>query len=71
MAGNISEWVYDWFGDYSIQAVRDPVGAAISTARVVRGGSWKGYAFSMRAARRVGDPPTYRGDYHGFRLIRY
>ncbi len=42
MAGNVSEWVYDWFDDdyYLVSPESNPTGPDEGTQRVVRGGAW-------------------------------
>ena len=42
MAGNVSEWVADWFSDtyYQSSPSSNPIGPDTGTDRVVRGGSW-------------------------------
>lgn len=67
MAGNIGEWVYDWYdsawyrvqqGDASLQL--NPTGPAAGTQRVVRGGSWDNPPFFARAVHRLsGDPAGF------------
>lgn len=43
MAGNVAEWVLDWYAPdtYRIAAPPDPGGPAAGVYRVVRGGSWR------------------------------
>jgi formylglycine-generating enzyme required for sulfatase activity len=41
MAGNVDEWVKDWFGNYTAGASVDPTGPASGQKRVIRGGNWK------------------------------
>jgi formylglycine-generating enzyme required for sulfatase activity len=54
MAGNVSEWVSDWYGAgyYSSSASSDPRGPLATKARVVRGGSWLDNRYGVRAALR-------------------
>ena len=40
MAGNVWEWVNDWYGPYSTAGQTDPKGAEAGTEHVIRGGSW-------------------------------
>jgi len=67
MSGNVLEWCWDWFGDYSSGAQTDPQGASSGSNRVLRGGSWK---FSLHSTSRHSGIPYYRGSDVGFRLAR-
>ncbi|GAB4468138.1 MAG: hypothetical protein Kow00124_02070 [Anaerolineae bacterium] len=42
MAGNVAEWVADWYGAayYSVSPAENPTGPESGTTRVVRGGAW-------------------------------
>jgi formylglycine-generating enzyme required for sulfatase activity len=41
MAGNVAEWVYDWYGDnyYSTSPYENPTGPGLGESKVIRGGS--------------------------------
>ncbi len=71
MLGNIAQWTQDCYGDYA-NAPNDG-GAAESencTQRIVRGSSWNGKPWFMRAASRDYYPAVNRNDTTGFRLAR-
>jgi len=59
MAGNVAEWVNDYYGaDYynqmanQPQPVYDPQGPTIELRKVLRGGSWDGVPFFSRSVHR-------------------
>jgi formylglycine-generating enzyme required for sulfatase activity len=70
MHGNVSEWCWDWYGDYVSTAQTDPTGASFGTYRVIRGGSWNNSAAGARSALRNTIAPSYRYASVGFRLTR-
>jgi formylglycine-generating enzyme required for sulfatase activity len=71
MAGNVNEWVNDWYGDYSGAPQTDPTGPASGASRVVRGGSWFVNPYDLRASDRDYVTPVlpYYGGI-GFRVAR-
>ena len=70
MIGNVWEWTFDWYGSFPRGSTTDPVGPPSGSNRVFRGGGWYNFAGYCRAAIRVGDRPSFRGNYLGFRPSR-
>jgi formylglycine-generating enzyme required for sulfatase activity len=70
MSGNVLEWCWDWYGDYSSEARTDPVGPVSGADRVQRGGSWFDTEWSARSSNRVHLNPSYVYNTFGFRLVR-
>ncbi len=70
MTGNVWEWCWDWWGNYTSTPQTNPTGPASSYERVVRGGSWYMPAECCRITFRVvGDPFNSVGSI-GFRAVR-
>ncbi len=74
MAGNVAEWVYDWYLptyytqlSQSATAVINPTGPVAGTERVVRGGSWDAVPFFSRSVHRQSYNPVGETLWIGFR----
>jgi formylglycine-generating enzyme required for sulfatase activity len=70
LSGNVWEWCWDWYGDYSASAQTNPRGPANGTERVRRGGSWYNSASGVTTGFRFGSDPAGGQDHVGFRLVR-
>ena len=72
MAGNIAEWVQDWFGFdyYAYLPNRNPPGPTSGRYKGVRGGSWKSKPNMLRTATRGGSLPDQRAATVGFRCAK-
>lgn len=65
MAGNVSEWVEEWFARYDVLGDSYP-----REYRICRGGGWESAPFATRVANRGGLAPQNCSDALGFRVAR-
>lgn len=70
MHGNVSEWVWDYYGAYGEAAVTDPTGPEEGSLRVNRGGGWNDFAKNLRSAFRASLPADGSSSSVGFRVAR-
>jgi sulfatase modifying factor 1 len=73
MAGNVMEWVADWYNAnyYQTSPNRNPKGPETGSTRVVRGGSWfYANAGFFRCAYRFNSDPSSENNNGGFRCAR-
>ena len=69
MAGNVAEWVADWYGEdyYAASPYKNPPGPKRGDFRILRGGSWFNTANALRTTFRLWNYPNLRSETIGFR----
>jgi len=69
--GNLSEWVWDWWGNTfpNPADLSDPRGPSNGDERVLRGASWLFSAYSLHSATRDSIRPSHRSRNLGFRVV--
>jgi eukaryotic-like serine/threonine-protein kinase len=71
MAGNVSEWVSDWYGVmyYGISPYTNPTGPSSGEDHVLRGGSWINIGYYLRVSDRSTPSPDFGLHGIGFRCV--
>ena len=72
MAGNVWEWVNDWYSEtyYQDSPLSNPLGPDSGTYRVLRGGSWSNRVDDVRTTSRIKYDPMDTSNGIGFRCAR-
>jgi iron(II)-dependent oxidoreductase len=71
MAGNVAEWVADWYDPkyYDNSDDENPSGPETGEMKVIRGGSWKNPGVGLRSTNRGGNFPEVFSTGVGFRCV--
>lgn len=71
MAGNVAEWVADWYDPYyyAESSNNNPAGPPTGEMKVIRGGSWKNPGVGLRSSNRGANFPEIFSTGVGFRCV--
>ena len=68
--GNVSEWVWDWYGEYKTDSEINPTGTESGAYKVARGGGWNDMPKHLRSAYRIVYPANVPLYSIGIRVAR-
>jgi formylglycine-generating enzyme required for sulfatase activity len=69
MAGNVREWVSDWFGYYAVDSQVNPIGDEEGQSYIPKGGCWLDTPDDLRSSNRGENTPDYTRHKVGFRCV--
>lgn len=69
MAGNVAEWVNDWYGSYPTVSQENYTGPEEGKYKGIRGGGWSDKAPALASAEREKKVPSHRSQTIGFRVV--
>lgn len=70
LAGNVWEWVEDWYDADFYSESTDPVNTTESDKKVRRGGAWNYHLSTLKSAARAEDEQFKGNDHFGFRVAK-
>lgn len=69
MAGNVAEWVNDWYYAYPTVSQENYAGPAEGDYKVIRGGGWSDKAPALASGERDKKAPKHHSQTIGFRIV--
>ncbi|MCF0215023.1 MAG: SUMF1/EgtB/PvdO family nonheme iron enzyme [Fibrobacteraceae bacterium] len=69
VAGNVAEWINDWYGVYPTSTVQNYTGPKEGSLRCLRGGGWASKVKELGSAERDKEDPLVAKGTIGFRVV--